>query len=449
LEAFDPNLYLIIIGILVALSYIFDILSKKLKIPSVLFLLATGISLQLLYTHYNSVHISIERYLPLLGTIGLIMIVLEAAVDLGLSKSKIPMIRQSILLAIMVLLISSFAITGIIMYFTNEVFFNSLVYAIPLSVVSSAVLIPSVHTLTQNKKEFLIYESSFSDIIGIMFFNFIVLQEADIASFDGIWMILNTIAYSIVISYLLVYFFSKIKTEIKIFLMISILAILYSLGKQLHFSSLLMIFIFGIVLNNSNLFFFGRLKKLISPFAIKSIIKDFRIITSETAFIVRTFFFIAFGMSIDLESLIDLKVVGIGSAIVSVLYLVRYMNFKTFLKTDVYPEIFLAPRGLITILLFYSIPMENQLKELGIEVLFFVVLATGLIMMLALLFTKEAKDIGKFTIVDFGLGPSSDHANLEEIGTFGEFDDLMESKDEKIDKEVQKHFKKQYKKPNK
>ena len=368
---------------------------------------------------------------------------------MGLSKSKIPMIRQSILLAIMVLLISSFAITGIIMYFTNEVFFNSLVYAIPLSVVSSAVLIPSVHTLTQNKKEFLIYESSFSDIIGIMFFNFIVLQEADIASFDGIWMILNTIAYSIVISYLLVYFFSKIKTEIKIFLMISILAILYSLGKQLHFSSLLMIFIFGIVLNNSNLFFFGRLKKLISPFAIKSIIKDFRIITSETAFIVRTFFFIAFGMSIDLESLIDLKVVGIGSAIVSVLYLVRYMNFKTFLKTDVYPEIFLAPRGLITILLFYSIPMENQLKELGIEVLFFVVLATGLIMMLALLFTKEAKDIGKFTIVDFGLGPSSDHANLEEIGTFGEFDDLMESKDEKIDKEVQKHFKKQYKKPNK
>jgi len=442
LEAFNPNIYLIIIGILVALSYVFDLLSKKLKVPSVLFLLGTGIGLQLTYSYYNSEPINIERFLPLLGTIGLIMIVLEAAIDLKISKSKIPMIRQSIFLAIMVLLISSFAITGIIVYFTGELFFNSLVYAIPLSVVSSAVLIPSVHTLTQNKKEFLIYESSFSDIIGIMFFNFVVLQEADIFSFDGIWMILNTIAYSIVLSYLLVYLFSRIRTEIKIFLMISILAILYSLGKNFHLSSLLMIFIFGLVLNNSNVFFFGKMKRLIHPYAVKAIIKDFRIITSETAFIVRTFFFIAFGMSIDLTQLIDIRVIGIGSAIVVVLYFVRYLNFKTFLKTDVFPEIFLAPRGLITILLFYSIPIDNQLKDLGIGVLFFVILATGLIMMFALLFTKDAKDIEQLTIVDFGLGPSSDHANVESIGSYSEFDDLMDDKPEDRAPDLKIQFKK-------
>lgn len=51
-------------------------------------------------------------------------------------------------------------------------------------------------------------------------------------------------------------------------------------------------------------------------------------------------------------------------------------------------------------------------------------------MMFALLFTKDAKDIEQLTIVDFGLGPSSDHANVESIGSYSEFDDLMDDKPE-------------------
>ena len=389
-----------------------------------LFLLGTGVFLKQISTYYNvNLTENLFGYLELLGVIGLIMIVLEAAVDLKITKDKIPLVRKSILMALLVLLITSLAMGSAIMFLLDEPFFNSLIYAIPLSVVSSAVLIPSVHSLTQQKKEFLIYESTFSDIIGIMFFNFIVLQEESILNIGGILNIIFTIIQSVLISYLLVYIFSKFKTGVRIFLIIAILAILYAVGKKLHLSSLLLIFIFGLFLNNTKLFFFNKLQGYIDHGAVKKLVKDFHLITAETAFVVRTLFFVAFGMMIDLNQLLDPKVIIVGSVIIVILYSVRYLNFKMFLKTDVFPEIFLAPRGLITILLFFQIPAVYEIRGLGMGVLFFVILATGLIMMMGLMFSKDSI-IDEFTVIDFGLGPSSDNANVDKISKFSEYDDL-------------------------
>ncbi len=389
-----------------------------------LFLLGTGVFLKQISTYYNvNLTENLFGYLELLGVIGLIMIVLEAAVDLKITKDKIPLVRKSILMALLVLLITSLAMGSAIMFLLDEPFFNSLIYAIPLSVVSSAVLIPSVHSLTQQKKEFLIYESTFSDIIGIMFFNFIVLQEESILNIGGILNIIFTIIQSVLISYLLVYIFSKFKTGVRIFLIIAILAILYAVGKKLHLSSLLLIFIFGLFLNNTKLFFFNKLQGYIDHGAVKKLVKDFHLITAETAFVVRTLFFVAFGMMIDLNQLLDPKVIIVGSVIIVILYSVRYLNFKMFLKTDVFPEIFLAPRGLITILLFFQIPAVYEIRGLGMGVLFFVILATGLIMMMGLMFSKDSI-IDEFTVIDFGLGPSSDNANIDKISKFSEYDDL-------------------------
>jgi Kef-type K+ transport system membrane component KefB len=421
--------YIILIGfaLLIALSYVFNILSKKMKIPSVLFLIGTGIGVKYGFDFYDIgiPEESFEKLVELLGQIGLLMIVLEAAVDLKLNRAKRQIIRNSFLLALIVLLISSLCIAGAIMFLHGQPFFNSLLYAIPLSVVSSAVLIPSVHTLTQNKKEFLIYESTFSDIIGIMFFNFVVIQQ-NTFSLEGIISIVITIMLSLALSVALVYLFSKIKTEVKLFLMIAILLLFYAIGKYFHLSSLLMIFIFGIVLNNPRLFFINKLERTVNFPSIHRMTKDFRIITAETAFVVRTFFFVAFGMFIDLNSLLDERVLLVGSLIVIILYLIRYLNFKIFVKTDVFPEIFLAPRGLITILLFFQIPLAYQIDEIGRGLLLFVILATGFIMMFALLATPETK-VDELTIVDIGLSPSNDHAINHPV--YSEYDVLLDDED--------------------
>lgn len=398
-----------------------------MKIPSVLFLIGTGVGIKYGFEWYGLEipHDSFTKLVEILGQVGLIMIVLEAAVDLRLNRAKKQIIRNSFFLSLLVLLISSLCIAGAIMFLHEQPFFNSLLYAIPLSVVSSAVLIPSVHTLTQNKKEFLIYESTFSDIIGIMFFNFVVIQQ-NTFTVDGLVNIVVTILLSVVLSVVLVYLFSKIRTEVKLFLMIAILLMFYAIGKYFHLSSLLMIFIFGIVLNNPRLFFIDVLEKYVNFPTIHKMTKDFRIITAETAFVVRTFFFVAFGMFIELSSLLDERVLLVGSLIVIILYLIRYLNFKIFVKTDVFPEIFLAPRGLITILLFFQIPLSYQISEIGEGLLLFVILATGFIMMFALMATPEAK-VDELTIVDIGLSPSNDQAINHPV--YSEYDVLLDDED--------------------
>ncbi|MFV0267993.1 MAG: hypothetical protein ACK5HT_12755 [Draconibacterium sp.] len=43
---------------------------------------------------------------------------------------------------------------------------KALVYALPLSIMSSAIIIPSVANLSNYKREFMIYESTFSSLIA-------------------------------------------------------------------------------------------------------------------------------------------------------------------------------------------------------------------------------------------------------------------------------------------
>ena len=375
--------------LLIALSYIYGLISQKTKAPAVLMLIITGILIKSFVEGISDFTESKEfmGMLELLGTVGLITIVLEAAMDLKIARDKVPVIGKSFIMSFLVLLITSLSVGLIIMVFNKEDFLNSLIYAIPLSVVSSAVLIPSLSNLSKDKREYLVYESTFSDIVGIMFFNYVILNEGEILSAGGGLTIVKTIVISIVLSYLMVWLFSKIRTEIKLFLMLAILAALYAMGKMAHLSALLIIFIFGLVLNNGKIFFKWKLKNLINFESLKEIKKEFIMITGETAFVLRTLFFIAFGMSIDLNTLLNIEVIAVGSLIVIVLYAVRYFNFHSFLKASLFPEVFLAPRGLITILLFYHIPEQYMIHDFSVGILFFVILATSIIMMIALIKT--------------------------------------------------------------
>ncbi|TFH47500.1 MAG: sodium:proton exchanger, partial [Bacteroidia bacterium] len=112
--------------------------------------------------------------LMIVGVVGLIMIILEAAMDLELTRDKRPLIVKSFFMALFSLAASIFFITWILNTFLIKDLFSSLIYAVPLSVVSSAIVIPSVGNLIKRNREFLIYESTFSDILGIMVFFYLL-----------------------------------------------------------------------------------------------------------------------------------------------------------------------------------------------------------------------------------------------------------------------------------
>jgi hypothetical protein len=83
--------------------------------------------------------------------------------------------------------LSAALVTGILYLWQNEPPKKCLVYAIPLSIMSSSIIFPSIHPLTDAKKKFLIYEASFSDILGIVGFNYFVAAEVMIWKSPGIF----------------------------------------------------------------------------------------------------------------------------------------------------------------------------------------------------------------------------------------------------------------------
>jgi Kef-type K+ transport system membrane component KefB len=394
MNGISPYHLLIGISVIIILSYLFNLISKKTSIPSVLLLIVLGIAINQVDQSIHFIKKDLMPLLEILGIVGLIMIVLEAALDLKLEREKWPILWRSFLVALLGLLATSFAIGGVLDLFLDCGFQKALLYAIPLSILSSAIVLPSVHGLGEDKKEFMIYESTFSDILGITFF-YLMIQQFEPESTASFWVSLGssvglTIGVSLVASYALILVFQKLTSNVKLFLLISVLILLYAIGKINHLSSLLIILVFGLVLNNPKVFFKGPLKNLVDHTAIGKILTDFRLITIETAFVIRTFFFVIFGSTIILSQLVSITVFFQSAAILILTFGLRWVFIRLFVGKDMYPQVFIAPRGLITVLLFFAIPKKFNVPEFENGILLYVILATSVIMTWSLIKDKKA-----------------------------------------------------------
>lgn len=387
----STELLLILLCGMVILSYFFSIISQYIRIPSVLLLLFAGIGLRLLADAYN-----LQIRLPAnlvegLGVVGLIMIILEAGLDLKLGKEKLTLVRDSFLSALIILIVSVAMITGILRYWLQEDIISCIVYALPLSIMSSSITIPSIHNLTPSKKEFLVYEASFSDIIGIMLFNYFAAPEILTLKSVGLFgfNILLSILLSVVISFLLFLLLARTRLNIKFFLIFSLLVVIYAGGKMLHLPSLLIILVFGMVINNWEQLPFPKLLKRYPQKQVDPLREFLHSITAESSFLIRTFFFILFGFTIDLSFINDNEVIAVGSLIVVSFFLIRLFYLRFYFKTQVFPEVFFIPRGLITIVLFFKIPTALKLSSFNDGILFFVILATSIILSVGMIFYRK------------------------------------------------------------
>ncbi len=388
----DFNVYWAVIGasIIIILSYGYNALARKTNIPSVLMLIVTGFALSFFIDLDNE---ALRPALETLGTIGLIMIVLEAALDLHLEAGKGKLISKSLIIALLLLVLTTFGIAMVIRFAFDVTPFGALIYAIPLSIMSSAIIIPSVANLSGEKKEFLVFESAFSDILGIMFFYFLL----DSAKMDGagalsLHIAKNiglTLAIAVIFGYLIIILIQKVTGEVKLFLPIAVLVLLYATGKLFHLSSLIFVLAFGLMLNNKDLFFKGFLKEFILPEPYENLLKEIKLITLESSFLIRTFFFIVFGMSISLDGFNQPMVFVIAVVALIIMYVLRYGALRTMAKSQLNPGIYVAPRGLITILLFYSIPVEHQLVDFSPAILLLVIICSSLVMMYGLIKNKR------------------------------------------------------------
>lgn len=382
---------LIILSGLVIFSYLFDLIAGKTKIPSVILLLLLGIGLRQVVDYFGIPMLNFRLVLPTLGTLGLILIVFEGALELRYSSNKNAIIKKAFLSAFSILLITSVVITLIIRYLTGQSIYLCFVNAIPYCVVSSAIAIPSASNLDKNKKEFIIYESSFSDILTVILFNFIVRNpHIDIVSFAKLGGELTGIILVAIIScLLLLYLIGRLKHHIKSFLIISLLILVYSIGQSYHLSALIIVLALGLFLNNANQISFPWFRKLFLYPTFQHDIKQLFQLSAESAFLMRTFFFIVFGYTMDVYQLQNTNLLLTGGAILFSIYLVRFLYIKLVSKTSLMPELVIIPRGLISVLLYYNLPDNLKIPEVGTGLLFMVVLGTSIILSLGLLATKR------------------------------------------------------------
>lgn len=211
--------------LIVIFSYLFDTIARKTKFPAVILLMFTGILIRTVTaaSGYNDFEF-LENLIPVLGTIGLILIVLEGAFELEISFEKLPLILKGFLAAFFILIANIWLLQWLFGFLFQMETNEAVLYAIPLSIISSAVAIPSASSLLNHEREFVIYESTFSDILGIMIFNYALRQFDSQEPLVGAaplinlgFQIIGVIIISVLITYMLFRLLQKIDHQVKFF----------------------------------------------------------------------------------------------------------------------------------------------------------------------------------------------------------------------------------------
>ena len=149
------NAYNLVIALscVIIFSHIFNVFSKRTNVPSVILLILLGVGVKFGLELYGfDIDAYSKNFIEVIGIVGLIMIVLEGAIDLELTREKWPTIWKSFVVALISLVACAFIVSFIINQYYREDPLVSLVYDIPLSIMSSAIVIPSVGRLVSAKK---------------------------------------------------------------------------------------------------------------------------------------------------------------------------------------------------------------------------------------------------------------------------------------------------------
>lgn len=386
------NGIIITICVLLLVAYAFDLTSSKTKIPSVVLLLFLGWLVKQISIIIDITIPDLSIVLPVFGTIGLILILLESSMELELNRSKRKLILKSFLMALLPYVMLSFILAWLFQYFGHTTLQAGLINAIPLCNLSSAIAIPSVRYLSAKKKEFVIYESNFSDIVGVLFFNLMLISGASALLTFGVFnlQILLMITISFIATIGLSLLLHRIEHHIKFAPIILLIVLIYVVSGIYNLPGLIFILIFGLFLGNFTKMSENKWIKKLNPDALQKEVKRFGDITNEISFLIRSLFFLLFGYLMDTSEIFNTDTMLWALGIFLITYSVRLIWLKV-LNLELKPLLFVAPKGLFTIILYLSIPISMNIAFINKSLLIQIIILTSLFMMFGLMFNSEKK----------------------------------------------------------
>lgn len=106
---------------------------------------------------------------------------------------------------------------------------------------------------------------------------------------------------------------------------------------------------------------------------------------------VRALFFLLFGFVLETSEIINTGTLVWAGVIIALIFVFRVIQLKLS-KLPLVPLLFVAPRGLVTVLLFLSIVPESNILLVNRSLIIQVIVLSALLMMFGLMATTKKKE---------------------------------------------------------
>ena len=350
----EPIYYVFFVGLIIFAAHFFTALFEKTRIPDVLPLIFIGI---LIGPMFEIIPLDVFGEVgTIFSTVALALMLFEGGSHLSIDTLQ-KSLKDSLIITISTFILTILSTAIISYYILNFGVGASLFIGATLGSISPAVVVPIVRMLklSENTKSTLVIETAITDVLSIIFALGIIrgIQggHGTFMEFIGTTLIAS-IAMSIVLGFSGAVVWSTILEKIRkfpntIFTSLAFLFLLYGLSDILGYSGPISVLIFGIVLANSKKIPLGIVNKFGADHLTEftSIEKT---LFSEVLFLVKTFFFIYLGMSIQFS---NFRILIISIVITILIYTGRLILCKLLLSKEISTKeaamiSFIIPKGL-------------------------------------------------------------------------------------------------------
>jgi cell volume regulation protein A len=390
----DVALIIAVVGIIIFLAHLFTGLFNRIMVPDVIFLIVLGICLgPILGILPPTLFAEIG---PIFTTITLIIILLECGFSLKLSTLRTA-VPGAMALALVVFPLTMAIITGLALWLTDLELLPALILGAIIGSTSEAIVIPLVKQLKirEESQVLLSVESTITAVLSIIFALTLIetyqLGEFQVLEVTGslIASFLVAIGLGVASAFIWSLFLNRIRhVKNTMFTTAACVFVVFGLVELLGFNGPIAALAFGITM--------GNLKPMPFPFFKKGLRLESGGLTDvekaffgEIAFLLKTFFFIYLGISLEMISTELMIMAAVFTVIVFILRLVavRLTVGGTAPAKDVSFIAVMAPRGLTAVVLAaivfqQAIPGGELIKNLTYGIVLFSVVLTSLLVLL-------------------------------------------------------------------
>jgi cell volume regulation protein A len=356
------------VGILVFLAHFFTGIFKRTRIPDVLLLTIIGICVGPVLGLVSPAHFGSVG--PIFTTITMVIILFESGLSLKLGQLRASL-GKAMTLAPTGYFLTMVVIAGLAMWLTDLELLPAFILGSIAGSTSEAVIIPIVRQLKlrEDTETLLSVESSVNDVLSIVITVALVeaysLGEFQIAAISGdlIASFLVAIVFGIVGAFIWSLLLNKIHAiKNAAFTTPAFIFVIFGIVEALGFSGAIAALAFGITLGNVQSIRFPPISKKPLSREPVSLTETEKIFFSEFAFLLKTFFFVYMGISLELMSgwLFILGLIMTIMVFVMRIAAVKATAGKSIPTRDVSFMAIMVPKGLAAVVL-ASIPLQMEI----------------------------------------------------------------------------------------